>query len=151
MAGTIMPNKRTIVVASISACAGLVIGAAAASWFWTDFLGHFAESNMIQRTQSDIVTKVAVLEHLRKGRPDQATALLEGSLDGDLITIGAMVHDGQSLSEYSRRALELEQRARNASGYASPETIVQKSVQDAFRLTSSPSGKTPPPQSPATK
>jgi hypothetical protein len=128
-------NKRVVIVtATIGVVVGLTIGVIGASWFWTKFNAEFTNSGFILRTQSDIVTKVAVLSALRAGHNEDGIKLLETLLDGDLIGAGALARDGAKFSSNARRAVEVEYRAREASGYEPTDPTVRTAVQEAFRL-----------------
>jgi hypothetical protein len=93
--GTAMSTRRVAMIAAISALAGLVVGAVSASWYWFDSNGQFMTSNLVLGTQADILAKVSVLEHMRAGRFEHATKLLETLLDGDLIGAGALARQGR--------------------------------------------------------
>lgn len=129
-------KKRWIAVVAF---ASLVVGLAGASLFWLNFNAEFTNHGFVVRTQADIITKVAVLEHIRAGRIAEATKLLETLLDGDLISAGALARDGTKLSENTRQAVDLEIKARAISGYAPNDERVRNSVQEALRLLSASS------------
>lgn len=112
----------------------LVVGVAGASWFWLNFNAQFTNHGLAVRTGADIVTRVAVLEHIRAGRIKDATSLLETLLDGNLITAGALAQDGTKFNANIGRAVGLEYQARVASGYEPADQNVRNAVEDAFRL-----------------
>jgi hypothetical protein len=128
--------RRLILVALISALAGVGIGALAASWYWLEFNARFMTSNLVLRTQADLVTRVKVLESLRAGDSRGATNLLEVLLDGDLIAAGALVREGHQFSEHARRAVALALEARRVSGYEPSDASVRSAVEEAFILLS---------------
>lgn len=99
-----------------------------------NFNAQFNDHAHRLRTQADIVTTVAVLEHLRGGRIPDATGLLEVLLDGDLVGAAALVKDGHKLSANTTRALSLEANARALSGYRPADDNVHHAVQEVFRL-----------------
>ena len=125
-----MKKRWSAFIALIS----LVVGVAGASWYWLNFNAQFTNHSLAVRTEADIVTKVAVLEHIRAGRIKDATNLLETLLDGDLITAGALAQDGTKFNANTRRAVGLEYQARVASGYEPADQNVRNTVQEAFRL-----------------
>jgi hypothetical protein len=125
-----MKKRWTILLALVS----LVIGVAGASWFWLNFNAQFTNYGFVARTEADIVTKVAVLERIRAGKVAEATHLLETLLDGDLIGAGALAREGTKFNANTRHAVELEIKARAASGYVPSNDNVRKAVQDTFRL-----------------
>ena len=129
-----MTTRRFAMIAAISALGGLVGGAFGASWYWQNFYTQFMTSNLVLRTQADIITRVSVLEHIRAGRPENATKLLETLVDGDLIGAGALARDGHKFNANARRAVALELRARKVSGYEPTDPTVRAGVQEAFRL-----------------
>ena len=112
----------------------LVVGGLGASWYWLDSNAQFMTSGLVLRTQADIITKVSVLEQIRAGRPEDATKLLETLLDGDLIAAGALARDGRKFNANARRAVALELRAREVSGYQPGDPSVRVAAQEAFRL-----------------
>jgi hypothetical protein len=124
--------------AALLAIAAFAAGAGGASWFWLDFNAQiyvqFAHDNHVLRTQTDIVTKVAALEHIRAGRISDATRLLETLLDGDLMEAGALARGGVKFSANTGRAVERELQARKISGYAPADETVRSAVQEAFRV-----------------
>jgi hypothetical protein len=125
-----MKKRWTALIALVS----LVVGIAGASWFWMNFNAQFTNHGLVVRTEADIVTKVAVLEHIRAGRIADATNLLETLLDGDLIGAGALARDGAKFKANTHRAVGLEYQARVASGYKPADQNVRNAVQEAFRL-----------------
>ena len=137
-----MSKRRVILIACISAFVGIVVGAVCASQYWLNFNTGFMTSGLVLRTQADIIAKVAVLEHIRAGRLEEGTVLLETLLDGDLIGAGALARDGAQFNSNARRAVELERRARLVSGYQSPNPTVRAAVQEAFRLIPEAADKT---------
>jgi hypothetical protein len=141
-------RKRWIVLIAL---VSLVVGVVGASWFWLNFNAQFTNYGFVVRTEADIVTKVAVLEHIRAGRIADATNLLETLLDGDLIGAGALARDGAKFNANTRRAAALEYQARAKSGYAPTDEGVRSAVQEAFRLlpatsVSEPNREEPPNQ-----
>jgi hypothetical protein len=124
-------KKHWVVLASV---VSLAVGAGGASWFWLSFNAQFNTYALVSRTEADIVTKVAVLEHIRAGRISDATTLLETLLDGDLIGAAALARDGTRFSANTGRAVVLESKARTASGYTPADANVHIAVQEAFRL-----------------
>jgi hypothetical protein len=129
-----MSTRRIAAIAAISALVGLVVGAFAASRYWLDFNAQFMTSGLVMRTQADLVTRVLVLRQIRAGRSGDATKLLEVLLDGDLISAGALARDGHKFDANVRRAVALELRAREMSGYEPADPNVRAAVQEAFRL-----------------
>jgi hypothetical protein len=129
-----MSTRGVAMIAAISALVGLVVGGLGASWYWLDSNAQFMTSGLVLRTQADIITKVSVLEHIRAGRPEDATKLLETLLDGDLIAAGALARDGRKFNANARRAVALELRAREVSGYQPTDPSVRAAAQEAFRL-----------------
>lgn len=125
-----MKKRGAVLIALVS----LVVGVAGASWFWLNFNAQFTNHGLAARTEADIVTKVAVMEHIRGGRIKDATNLLEILLDGDFITAGALAKNGTKFNANTRRAVELEYQARAASGYEPTAQNVRNAVQEAFRL-----------------
>jgi hypothetical protein len=125
-----MKKRWVILIAVLS----LGLGAGGASWYWLNFKAQFNNYGFVVRTQADIVTKVAVLEHIRAGRISDATNLLETLLDGDLIGAGALARDGTQFNANTGRAVVLESKARATSGYRPTEDSVHSAVQEAFRL-----------------
>ena len=119
---------------ALIAFASLTLGGAGASWFWLNFNAQFMKAGLVTRTEADIVTKVAVLEHLRAGRITNATNLLETLLDSDLIGAGALVRDGTKFNANTRRAAGREFQARAVSGYIPADENVRRAVQEAFRI-----------------
>jgi hypothetical protein len=124
-------KKRWVVLIAVLS---LVLGAGSASWYWLNFNAQFNNYWFVVRTQADIVTKVAVLEHIRAGRISDATNLLEILLDGDLIGAGALARDGTKFSANTGQAVVLEAKARAVSGYKPTDENVHNAVQEAFRL-----------------
>jgi len=122
--------------AALIALVSLVVGVAGASWFWLNFNAQFTNHGLAARTEADIVTKVAVLEHIRGGRIKDATNILETLIDGDLMTAGAIAQDGTKFNANTRRAIGLEYQARVASGYEPTDQNVRNAVQEAFSLLS---------------
>jgi hypothetical protein len=110
---------------ALIAVLSLVLGAGCASWYWLNFNAQFNNHGFVVRTQADIVTKVAVLEHLRAGRVSDATNLLETLLDGDLIGAGALARDGTKFNANTGHAVMLESKARVGSGYRPTDENVQ--------------------------
>ncbi len=119
---------------ALIALLSLAVGAGGASWYWLNFNAQFNNYAFVVRTQADVVTKVAVLEHIRAGRILDATNLLETLLDGDLIGAGALARDGTTFNANTARAVALESKARAASGYRPSDQSVHNAVQEAFRL-----------------
>lgn len=124
-------KKRWVVLIAL---ASLSIGVAAASWFWIHFNAQFMSHGTRLKIEADLVTRVAVLEHLRSGRVAEATRLLEILLDGDLIAAMAFARDGATFSPNAGRAVALEAKARAESSYAPADENVRAAVQDALRL-----------------
>lgn len=124
-------NKARLAVVAF---AFLLIGVGAASWFWLEFGRQFANHSLIVSREADIVTKVAILEHLRAGRAREASALLETLLDGDLIYVGVLSRQGAVFSAETVRAIGLEKKARELSGYFPKDQAVNNAVQEAFGL-----------------
>jgi hypothetical protein len=114
----------------------LALGVGCASWYWLYFYTQFKNYWLVARTQADIVTKVAVLEHIRAGRIPDATNLLETLLDGELISAAALALDGTKFTPNTGQAVALEMKARAVSGYAPIDEDVRGAIQDAFRLIS---------------
>ncbi|MCK9192768.1 MAG: hypothetical protein M0P19_02720 [Nevskia sp.] len=112
----------------------LLIGGGAASWFWLAFDKQFTNHSLVVRTEADIVTKVAVLGHLRAGRVEEATALLETLLDGDLISVGALSGQEAVFGTSTVQAIGIEKQARKLSGYAPKDQAVNSAVQEALGL-----------------
>lgn len=134
-----MTNKRNVVLISfIAGIIGIITGMVGASSYWLGFGDQLAKVAMIAKTESAILSEVALLEQLRSGRYQDATAQLEAQLDADLIGAGALVRNGAELSENVQGALETERRARGMSGYEPENARVGASVQEAFRLVSQP-------------
>lgn len=125
-----MKFSLVLLIAALS----LVVGASGASWYWLNFNAQLNNQGFVLRTQAAIVTKVAVLEHLRAGRIPDATTLLESLLDGDLVSASALARGGTTFSANANRALALEATARASSGYRPVDDKVHHSVQEAFRL-----------------
>jgi hypothetical protein len=119
---------------ALIAVLSLAVGAGGASWYWLNFNAQFNNYALVVRTQADVVTKVAVLEHIRAGRILDATNLLETLLDGDLIGAGALARDGTTFNANTARAVALESKARAASGYRPTDQGVHNAVQEALRL-----------------
>ena len=132
-----MTKRRVALIVGISALVGLVVGAAAASWFWVGFNAQFMNSGLALRTQADVIEKVIVLEHIRAHRPADASKLLETLLDGDLITAEALARDGHKFNVNFSRAVALELHARKQSGYEADDPTVRAAVREAFRLLTS--------------
>jgi len=140
-----MKKRWTVLLAVVS----LAIGVFGASWYWLKFSAEFANHGLALRTQADIITKVAVLEHIRAGKVEEATSLQETLLDGDLMSAGALARDGIRFSENTRHAVELEIKARAVSGYVSTDENVRNAVQEALRLLSAtPDGPAAQPAAP---
>jgi|GEM_PF-3716640 len=97
---------------------------------------EFMSTNRAQQIQTDIVTKAAVLNHLRAGQTDSAAKLLEGLLDGDILAAGYLVRDGHTLNKNTIIAVEKERLAREVSGYESPNAAVAAEMKDAFQKIS---------------
>ena len=129
-------KKRWI---ALIAFVSLALGGAGASWFWLNFNAQFIMAGLVTRTQADIVTKVSVLERLRAGRVADATRLQEMLLDGDLIGAGALARTGTKFNANTRHAVELELKARAASGYTPTDENVRNAVQEVFDLVPSAS------------
>jgi len=91
---------------------------------------------MMLQTQTDIVTKVAVLEHLRSGQIEIGTKLLESLLDGDLLAAGALARSGRKFNKNMLVAVEKERLAREMSGYESPDATVASGAKDVLRTIS---------------
>ncbi|MEO7324754.1 MAG: hypothetical protein ABIW82_07995 [Dokdonella sp.] len=130
-----MKKRWTVLIAFVS----LIVGVSGASWFWLNFNAQFTNYGFVVRTEADIVTKVAVLEHIRAGQISDATKLLETLLDGDLIGARSLARDGTKFNANTRRAVALELQARAVSGYAPADENVRNAVQEAFRLLPAPS------------
>ncbi len=123
-------KKRWVVLIALCSFGA---GAGAGSWFWTDFYSRFMLSTLVLRTEADLVTRVALLESLRAGKVEEATAFEETMLDGDLIGAGALARDGTTFKVNTRHAVEREAKARAASGYL-PDPRYRDAVQEALRL-----------------
>ncbi|GAA6143195.1 hypothetical protein NBRC116584_30130 [Hydrogenophaga sp. 5NK40-0174] len=119
---------------SLIAVGSLALGVGGATWFWNHFYSQFIHFSFVTRTEADIITRVAVLEHIRAGQIADATALLESQLDGDLIGAGALARDGTKFKAKTGRAVALEARARAESGYRPIGSDVNNAVQEALRL-----------------
>ena len=119
---------------ALFAILSLVLGAGGASWYWLNFSAQFNNYGFVVQTQANIVTRVAILEHIRAGQISDATNLLETLLDGDLIGAGALARNGTRFNTNTGRAVALESKARAASGYQPADENVQNAVQEAFRL-----------------
>jgi hypothetical protein len=128
--------RRLILVALLSTFAGIGAGALAASWYWLDLNASFMTSNLVLRIQTDLITRVKVLESLRTGNSKGATNLLEVLLDGDLIAAGALAREGHQFSENARHAVALALEARKVSGYEPSDPSVRAAVEEAFMLLS---------------
>ncbi len=124
-----MKIRWVILIAVLS----LVVGAGGASWYWTNFWSGFVRTGLVSRVEADLATKVAVLERLRAGKIEEAIRIQEILLDGDLIGAGALARDGTKFNANSRHAVELEAKARTASGYQ-PNPSTRDAVQEALRL-----------------
>ena len=129
-----MINRRIVLLTAVAGAIGIVVGAAVGSWFWLSFNAAFMSAGLLTRYEADIVTKVAVLENLRAGRPEDATRLLETLLDADLMGAATFVQEGKKISANTRHAAELERRARVTSGYQPIDASVRTRVDEAFRL-----------------
>jgi hypothetical protein len=127
---------------ALIALAFLIVGIAGTSWFWLYFYGQFMNHSYLTKTEADIVTRVAVLEHIRSGRTAEATSLMETLLDGDLIGAAALAGRGSKFSPNTSRAVALEIKARAISGYVPADENVRGAVQDAFRLIAASSAET---------
>lgn len=134
--GVVMKKRWVALITILS----LVLGAGGASWYWLNFNAQLNSYGVFVRTQADIVTKVAVLEHIRAGHISEATNLLETLLDGDLIGAGALARDGTKFNANTGRAVLVESKARAASGYRPTDENVYNAVQEAFRLVPGTSG-----------
>ena len=119
---------------ALIALVSLTVGAWGASWFWLSFNAEFMNHNFVAGTEADIVTKVAVLEHMRAGRIKEATTLLETLLDGNLISAAALSREGTKFKANTLRALGLESQARTKTGYAPADGNVLRAVQEALQL-----------------
>ncbi len=121
----------------LTALLSLAVGVGGTSWYWDRYwqriFGYLDQLALFERTQADILAKVAVLERLRRGKIDKAIRLQEVLLDGDLIDAGALARDGAKFDVNILHALELEAKARAASGYE-PDPRIRDAVQEAFRL-----------------
>jgi len=108
-------------------------GAGGASCYFLNFNARFDEHALVTNTEAGIVTKIAILEHIRAGNIIEATKLLETSLDGDLISAGAFTHNGAPLSTRTRSTLAREAQARAISGYRPTDDHVNSAVEEVFR------------------
>jgi hypothetical protein len=125
-----MNNRRAYLLYSISVMAGLVLGVIGASLFWLSFNAQFMTANLVHSTESQIITKEAVLEQLRAGRPEKAMSVLQSLLDGDFISAAALARDGHELSAPTLRAVAKEMEARRLSGYAPPDAKVAAFIEE---------------------
>ena len=119
---------------ALAAIALVCVGVAVSSWFWAHFYGELMAISYRTRTEADLVSKVAVLEHLRSGRITEATQLLETLLDSDLVSAAALARDGAKFTQKANQALVLAMKARQTSGYVAANEEVRRAVDDAFRL-----------------
>lgn len=94
------------------------------------FDAQFMSAGLLARHEADIVTGVAVLEHLRAGQAEDATQLLETLLDGDLIGAAALVREGNKINLNARRAVEKGRLARTVAGYEPTDESVRAAAQD---------------------
>jgi hypothetical protein len=128
----IMKIRWVVLIALLS----LAVGVGGTSWYWDRYwqesFGALDQLGLFARAEADITTKVAVLERLRAGKIDKAIHLQEILLDGDLMLAGSLAQDGAKFNVNTRHALELEAKARAASGYE-PDPRIRDAVQEAFR------------------
>ncbi len=124
-----MKIRWVVLIAVVS----LIVGAGGAWWYSTNLWTSFVNVGLVARTEADITTRVAILERLRAGKFDEAIHLQEILLDGDLISAGALVREGRNFHPNTRRAVELEAKARTVSGYQ-PNPSIRDAVDEAFRL-----------------
>jgi hypothetical protein len=132
-------KMRWVVLIAVSS---LALGIGGATWFWQSFYAQFMNSGYVLRTESDIVTKVGVLESIRAGKIAEATTLLETQLDGDLIGAAALARGGTRFHPSTARAVALEARSRAISGYRSSNDEKRNAVQAALCLVPASAGDT---------
>lgn len=138
-----MMKKRWV---ALIALVSLATGAAGASWFWFDFyaqlMAHFMLTSNSQTVETDLVTRIEILEKIRAGRIPEATRYLEVLVDGDLMGAAALTRDGTEFGANLVKAVELEAQARAVSGYAPENADVRRSVEEALRLLRTASKET---------
>jgi hypothetical protein len=136
-------TRRTVIIAACSTIVGLVIGLCAASWYWLTFNSRWMTNADFSRTQTDLIERVALLENLRAGHPQDATKLLEELVDGDLLAAASLARAGYTFSANARQAAARELQARTQAGYAPVNPSVLSALEDAFRTFAVPSAKSP--------
>lgn len=129
-----MIQRQFILVGSISAIIGIMMGVLLSSWTWLGTSATFARTGALARTEAGIAAKVELLEHIRSGRYSDATQQLEAWLDHDLAGAGELASDGVALSARTLQAVGIERKARGLSGYEPTDATVSAKVQKVFRL-----------------
>ncbi len=135
-----MAKNQAVLIAAVFGIVGLIVGMFGTSWFWLKSNATFAKSAAVARAETGIMTKVALLEHLRSAHYAAAVVELEALLDTDLAGAGALARGGAEFSSNAVKAVEAERKARGVSGYEPSNEAVNTAVHDAFLLV---------PQSPA--
>lgn len=119
---------------TLIAVVSFAAGIAGSSLYWMNFNAQFTRYGLVSQTEADIVTKEAVLEHLRDGRVPDSIKYLETLLDGDLVKAAFLARHGTEFDANTYRAVETEFKARAASGYLPSDLKVRKAVHEAFIL-----------------
>ncbi len=129
-----MIKRQVLLTASLSVILGIMMGILGTAWVWIQTDTAFAQSGATARIESNIVSKVALLEHLRAGRYADAAGQIEAALDKDLMHAADSVREGVSLSADTLSALQTERTARGLSGYEPNSESVGAAVQEVFHV-----------------
>ncbi|HEY5994844.1 MAG TPA: hypothetical protein VIU46_09645 [Gallionellaceae bacterium] len=137
-----MIKRQVILIISFSGIFGIILGVLGVSLVWLQTNATFPKADSVARTEASIVKNIALLEHLRSGRYQDATRQVEAWLDNDLVGAGEYVRAGGEFSVSTVRAIESERKARQASGYEPENERINAAVQATFRQVAGPETET---------
>lgn len=115
---------------------GLVVGGAG-GWFFTDrHLGRIWNQLIYSGAASEGRLDARILQKLRTGETDHAFSMLEGKLNGNLITIGAMSEhiSSETMDEDFFSALDIIREYRMHYPHSASTPHVQETLNKALSL-----------------
>lgn len=129
-------NKRwAVLLASATLLIGLAIGGYVGLRFWQSFNEVALENRLI----ADAKIRLAILRSLQQSDNRKAVAQLEALLDGDVISMSAVMPGAQKPNELSNTLAQVAQY-RRTSTHVSPEPTVAAHVSKVLEQFS-PSAK----------
>jgi len=133
-----MSKIRVVLISSATFVAGAVCGGLAVAWFLN---AVFMEPSVKYAASAGVATKVTVLDALRAGETEKATTLLEGLLDGDILTLSMLesAKQDETVKRVVSRAAEYRYKNPYRSGNAEVDRMVQRTLSQRSTPTNQPS------------